>query len=201
MKNKIQKALVALHIATWILVLTLYLITPDKDFIRWNFDIICWGVIFLTAIMIFIFKRDKMKISSYLVLGFILSVTVSIIYFKCTSSPKVAETSHYVVRHFPDGFIDPGDFRLYQKEGILEKYHSVLSDDGFFYNFEDFQEYEKWSVVSFCLKGPKELDGSHADSQSSYFIVSIDEQRSQQYRNQIDSLKLKLNATEKGSYK
>ena len=113
--------------------------------------------------------------------------------------PKVAETSHYVVRHIPDGLIfniDPGHFCLYEKDGIWEKYHSILSSDGFCYELNDFKEYEKWSVVSYCLEvNKKKWTEVSADSLKSYFIAPIDKQTSKQYKKQIDSLKVNLNAT------
>ena len=118
--------------------------------------------------------------------------------------PKVAETSHYVVRHIPDGLIfniDPGHFCLYEKDGIWEKYHSILSSDGFCYELNDFKEYEKWSVVSYCLEvNKKKWTEVSADSLKFYFIAPIDKQTSKQYKKQIDSLKVNLNATVKELY-
>ncbi len=204
MNNKLNHILDITFLISFSSGIILSFISIGCDYLRWNLNLVCLVISIITSFLIFFFNIHQLnKHLMILFTGIITAVTL-ILYMAYFYHPKVAETSRYVVRHIPDGLIfniDPGHFCLYEKDGIWEKYHSILSSDGFCYELNDFKEYEKWSVVSYCLEvNKKKWTEVSADSLKSYFIAPIDKQTSKQYKKQIDSLKVNLNATVKELY-
>lgn len=199
MKNKLNHIVDTLFLVSLVLGIALSIISFGCDYLRWNINLICLGIASFSAILISILNVHKWKIALLNFFSGIIIAFALLFYLSYFYHPKVAETSRYVVRHIPQHAIisiDPGYFCLYEKDGIWEKYHSILSSDGFCYELNDFKEYEKWSVVSYCLEvNKKKWTEVSADSLKSYFIAPIDKQTSKQYKKQIDSLKVNLNAT------
>lgn len=204
MNNKLNHILDITFLISFCSGIILSFISIGCDYLRWNLNLVCLGISIITSFLIFFFNIHQLKKHLMVLFTGIITAVTLILYMAYFYHPKVAETSHYVVRHIPDGLIfniDPGHFCLYEKDGIWEKYHSILSSDGFCYELNDFKEYEKWSVVSYCLEvNKKKWTEVSADSLKSYFIAPIDKQTSKQYKKQIDSLKVNLNATVKELY-
>ncbi len=199
MNNKLNHILDITFLISFSSGIILSFISIGCDYLRWNLNLVCLVISIITSFLIFFFNIHQLKKHLMILFTGIITAVTLILYMAYFYHPKVAETSHYVVRHIPDGLIfniDSGHFCLYEKDGIWEKYHSILSSDGFCYELNDFKEYEKWSVVSYCLEvNKKKWTEVSADSLKSYFIAPIDKQTSKQYKKQIDSLKVNLNAT------
>lgn len=199
MNNKLNHILDITFLISFSSGIILSFISIGCDYLRWNLNLVCLVISIITSFLIFFFNIHQLKKHLMVLFTGIITAVTLILYMAYFYHPKVAETSRYVVRHIPDGLIfniDPGHFCLYEKDGIWEKYHSILSSDGFCYELNDFKEYEKWSVVSYCLEvNKKKWTEVSADSLKSYFIAPIDKQTSKQYKKQIDSLKVNLNAT------
>lgn len=199
MNNKLNHILDIIFLISFSSGIILSFISIGCDYLRWNLNLVCLVISIITSFLIFFFNIHQLKKHLMVLFTGIITAVTLILYMAYFYHPKVAETSHYVVRHIPDGLIfniDPGHFCLYEKDGIWEKYHSILSSDGFCYELNDFKEYEKWSVVSYCLEvNKKKWTEVSADSLKSYFIAPIYKQTSKQYKKQIDSLKVNLNAT------
>ena len=199
MNNKLNHILDITFLISFSSGIILSFISIGCDYLRWNLNLVCLVISIITSFLIFFFNIHQLKKHLMVLFTGIITAVTLILYMAYFYHPKVAETSHYVVRHIPDGLIfniDPGHFCLYEKDGIWEKYHSILSSDGFCYELNDFKEYEKWSVVSYCLEvNKKKWTEVSADNLKSYFIAPIDKQTSKQYKKQIDSLKVNLNAT------
>ena len=204
MNNKLNHILDITFLISFSSGIILSFISIGCDYLRWNLNLVCLVISIITSFLIFFFNIHQLKKHLMVLFTGIITAVTLILYMAYFYHPKVAETSRYVVRHIPDGLIfniDPGHFCLYEKDGIWEKYHSILSSDGFCYELNDFKEYEKWSVVSYCLEvNKKKWTEVCADSLKSYFIAPIDKQTSKQYKKQIDSLKVNLNATVKELY-
>lgn len=204
MNNKLNHILDITFLISFSSGIILSFISIGCDYLRWNLNLVCLVISIITSFLIFFFNIHQLKKHLMILFTGIITAVTLILYMAYFYHPKVAETSRYVVRHIPDGLIfniDPGHFCLYEKDGIWEKYHSILSSDGFCYELNDFKEYEKWSVVSYCLEvNKKKWTEVSADSLKSYFIAPIDKQTSKQYKKQIDSLKVNLNATVKELY-
>lgn len=204
MNNKLNHILDITFLISFSSGIILSFISIGCDYLRWNLNLVCLVISIIASFWIFFFNIHQLKKHLMVLFTGIITAVTLILYMAYFYHPKVAETSHYVVRHIPDGLIfniDPGHFCLYEKDGIWEKYHSILSSDGFCYELNDFKEYEKWSVVSYCLEvNKKKWTEVSADSLKSYFIAPIDKQTSKQYKKQIDSLKVNLNATVKELY-
>lgn len=204
MNNKLNHILDITFLISFSSGIILSFISIGCDYLRWNLNLVCLVISIITSFLIFFFNIHQLKKQLMVLFTGIITAVTLILYMAYFYHPKVAETSRYVVRHIPDGLIfniDPGHFCLYEKDGIWEKYHSILSSDGFCYELNDFKVYEKWSVVSYCLEvNKKKWTEVSADSLKSYFIAPIDKQTSKQYKKQIDSLKVNLNATVKELY-
>ena len=204
MNNKLNHILDITFLISFSSGIILSFISIGCDYLRWNLNLVCLVISIITSFLIFFFNIHQLKKHLMILFTGIITAVTLILYMAYFYHPKVAETSRYVVRHIPDGLIfniDPGHFCLYEKDGIWEKYHSILSSDGFCYELNDFKEYEKWSVVSYCLEvNKKKWIEVSADSLKSYFIAPIDKQTSKQYKKQIDSLKVNLNATVRELY-
>lgn len=204
MNNKLNHILDITFLISFSSGIILSFISIGCDYLRWNLNLVCLVISIITSFLIFFFNIHQLKKHLMVLFTGIITAVTLILYMAYFYHPKVAETSRYVVRHIPDGLIfniDPGHFCLYEKDGIWEKYHSILSSDGFCYELNDFKVYEKWSVVSYCLEvNKKKWTEVSADSLKSYFIAPIDKQTSKQYKKQIDSLKVNLNATVKELY-
>ena len=204
MNNKLNHILDITFLISFSSGIILSFISIGCDYLRWNLNLVCLVISIITSFLIFFFNIHQLKKHLMVLFTGIITAVTLILYMAYFYHPKVAETSRYVVRHIPDGLIfniDPGHFCLYEKDGIWEKYHSILSSDGFCYELNDFKEYEKWSVVSYCLEvNKKKWTEVSADSLKSYFIAPIDKQTSKQYKKQIDSLKVNLIATVKELY-
>lgn len=204
MNNKLNHILDITFLISFSSGIILSFISIGCDYLRWNLNLVCLVISITTSFLIFFFNIHQLKKHLMVLFTGIITAVTLILYMAYFYHPKVAETSRYVVRHIPDGLIfniDPGHFCLYEKDGIWEKYHSILSSDGFCYELNDFKVYEKWSVVSYCLEvNKKKWTEVSADSLKSYFIAPIDKQTSKQYKKQIDSLKVNLNATVKELY-
>ena len=199
MNNKLNHILDITFLISFCSGIILSFISIGCDYLRWNLNLVCLVISIITSFLIFFFNIHQLKKHLMVLFTGIITAVTLILYMAYFYHPKVAETSRYVVRHIPQHAIisiDPGYFCLYEKDGIWEKYHSILSSDGFCYELNDFKEYEKWSVVSYCLEvNKKKWTEVSADSLKSYFIAPIDKQTSKQYKKQIDSLKVNLNAT------
>lgn len=186
MNNKLNHILDITFLISFSSGIILSFISIGCDYLRWNLNLVCLVISIITSFLIFFFNIHQLKKHLMVLFTGIITAVTLILYMAYFYHPKVAETSHYVVRHIPDGLIfniDPGHFCLYEKDGIWEKYHSILSSDGFCYELNDFKEYEKWSVVSYCLEvNKKKWTEVSADSLKSYFIAPIDKQTSKQYK-------------------
>lgn len=87
---------------------------------------------------------------------------------------KVAESAHYVVRHRLNG-IDSGQYCLYEKRFLCDRYCMDLASDSLMYDLTNFQVDEKDSLVSFCLVLNKEWqrEWEMSDSCKEHIVLPI----------------------------
>lgn len=115
----------------------------------------------------------------------------------------VAEDSNYIIRKVHQGIIisiDPDLFKLYEKQGVFERYVTTLTSDYFRYDMKSVKFHEDLSAVSFKLEltegWKKEWSGpehSESDTASIYEVVPIHEDEFNLHLQEIDSLKRSLN--------
>lgn len=198
MKDKLNHILDAIYIISLVSAIVLSYLSIGCDYLRWNLNFICWGVVALTAIIIFVLNIRKWK-KYFLTLFVGLSTTILMtLYIVFLYHPRVAENSHYVVRDIP-ALADPGHFCFYEKDRIWENLHSTLCSDELVYKLNDFQVYEDWGVASVFLElndtWKKEFNAS-GDSCFKNRVCIIDSEKSKVFKHQIDSLKKAINAVD-----
>ena len=199
MNNKLNHIVDTLFLVSLVLGIALSIISFGCDYLRWNINLICLGIASFSAILISILNVHKWKIA---LLNFFSGISIAfalLFYLSYFYHPKVAETSRYAIRDIPSSVlisIDPGDFCLYEKEGICENFHSKLCSDKFAYELKDFHVYENWGVVSVFLELKdtwKKEWNTPADSCFLNHVCIIDQEKSKEFKYQIDSLRQAIN--------
>lgn len=198
MKNELNHIIDILFLVSLVSAIVLSYLSIGCDYLRWNLNLICWGVVVLTSIIIFVLNIRKWKNHLIVLLSLISITPIMVLYFVYMYHPRIAETSRYVVRDIP-ALVDPGHFCLYEKDGIWENLHSTLCSDELVYKLNDFQVYEDWGVASVFLElndtWKKEFNAS-GDSCFKNRVCIIDSEKSKVFKHQIDSLKQAINAVD-----
>lgn len=210
--NKAKLCLV-LHFVFLCAFLAIFFSLGKEDHVRWNLDAIMFVGSLLSAVAwrklmqqkeSNVFLRYYFRI--YSIIGAIVTFVMLIAFglWLKEKGEKVAEDSDYIIRKVPQGVImsiDPNLFKLYEKNGIYERYVTTLTSDGFMYNMESVKFHKDLSAVSFKLeKDWKEdlsgLSDSASDTASFYLVLPIHEEEFNRHLQEIDSLKKELNCQE-----
>lgn len=200
MNNKLNHILDITFLISFCSGIILSFISIGCDYLRWNLNLVCLVISIITSFLIFFFNIHQLKKHLMVLFTGIITAVTLILYMAYFYHPKVAETYRYVVRHIPDGLIfniDPGHFCLYEKDGIWENFHSKLCSDKFAYELKDFHVYENWGVVSVFLELKdtwKKEWNTPADSCFFNHVCIIDQEKSKEFKYQIDSLRQAINA-------
>ena len=200
MKNKLNHILDITFLISFCSGIILSFISIGCDYLRWNLNLVCLVISIITSFLIFFFNIHQLKKHLMVLFTGIITAVTLILYMAYFYHPKVAETSRYVVRHIPQHAIisiDPGYFCLYEKDGIWENFHLKLCSDQFAYELKDFHVYEDWGVVSVFLELKdtwKKEWNTPADSCFFNRVCIIDQEKSKEFKYQIDSLRQAINA-------
>lgn len=211
MMNKEKYSLI-LHFVSLGAFLTIFFCLGDDDNARWNLDAILFMVSLFSAVAWLrltwqkesnAFIRFYMRI--YRIIGalivFLMLIELGFWHFR--RGEMVAEDSNYIIRKVHQGIIisiDPDLFKLYEKQGVFERYVTTLTSDYFRYDMKSVKFHEDLSAVSFKLEltegWKKEWSGpehSESDTASIYEVVPIHEEEFNLHLQEIDSLKRSLN--------
>ena len=208
--NKAKLCLV-LHFVFLCAFLVIFITVGGDDYVRWNLDAILFvGTILSALAWLRLTRHEKTdnSIYKYLLLystfGIIVALFMSIVlgFWLNMKGEKIAEDSDYVIRKEKDGLIpiDPNLFKLYEKNGIYERYVTTLTSDNFIYNMKSVKFHKEMSAVSFKLEltdvWKKEWSDSPSDTVSHYHVLPIYEAEFNRHPQEIDSLKKELNCLE-----
>ncbi len=200
MKNELNHIIDILFLVSLVSGIVLSIMSFGCDYLRWNINLICWGIASFTSILIFVLNINKWKKHLLSLFSGIVIAATLILYLIYFYHPKVADSSRYAIRDIPDGIItniNSGEFCLYENDGIWEKFHSKLCSDEFVYELKDFHVYEDLGVVAVSLElkdtWKKEWNTS-ADSCFLNRVCIIDQEKSKDFKHKIDSLKIAINA-------
>ncbi len=209
--NKAKFCLV-LHFVFLCAFLAIFFSLGKEDHVRWNLDAIMFVGSLLSAVVwrklmqqkeSNVFLRYYFRI--YSIIGAIVTFVMLIAFglWLKEKGEKVADDSDYIIRKVPQGVImsiDPNLFKLYEKNGIYERYVTTLTSDNFIYNMKSVKFHKEMSAVSFKLEltdvWKKEWSDSPSDTVSHYHVLPIYEAEFNRHPQEIDSLKKELNCLE-----
>ncbi len=143
------------------------------------------------------FLRYYLRI--YSIIGTTAAIVMLIVFglWLKVKGEKVVDDSDYIIRKVPQGIImsiDPNLFKLYEKDGIFERYVTTITSDYFRYDMKSVRFHKELSAVSFKLEIVEGWEAS--DTASPYYIHPIHEEEFNRHLPEIDSLEKVLNPME-----
>ena len=196
----------ALHFVCLCAFLAIFFNTGEDDGVRWHLDIVLFVGSLISAVAWLRLTRQKGSnafVRFYMRLYSIISVPIAFFmlfelgFWHFRKGEIVAEDSNYIIRKVPQGIImsiDPNLFKLYEKDGIFERYVTTITSDYFRYDMKSVRFHKELSAVSFKLEIVEGWEVS--DTASPYYIHPIHEEEFNRHLPEIDSLEKVLNPME-----
>ena len=206
--TKVNKAKysIVLHFVFLCAFLAIFFCSEKNDHVRWNLDAIMFvGSILSAAAWRKLVCHEKSNaflryyLRIYSIIGTTAAIVMLIVFWLWlkVKGEKVVDDSDYIIRKVPQGIImsiDPNLFKLYEKDGIFERYVTTITSDHFRYDMKSVRFHKELSAVSFKLEIVEGWEAS--DTASPYYIHPIHEEEFNRHLPEIDSLEKVLNPME-----
>lgn len=200
----------ALHFVCLCAFLAIYFSLGEDNNVRWNLDAaLLVGSLFFAVAWLRLtrqkgsnaFVRFYMRLYSIICTPIVFFTLFEIGFWHFRKGEMVAEDSDYIIRKIDQGIImgfEPDLFKLYEKDGIYERYVTTLDSDGFRYKMTSVRFYKDLSAVSFRFELLEEWSesGQESDTVPFYFVAPIHNEVFNSHLREIDSLKKELNRQE-----